>query len=188
MVRTPIPVFGIEGRYASALYSAATKQKQLDQVERDLTALQAQFKSDVKLRDFFLNPSIKRNLKASALKDVAEKVKYTASTSNLLQSMAENGRLNKVDQVINTFKLLMAAHRGDVVCEVISAKPLDSSQKSALEAALKKFLKANENIKLTARVDPSIIGGLVVSIGDKYVDLSIASKVKKYKELISAAV
>lgn len=188
MVKTPVPVFGIEGRYASALYSAATKQKQLDAVERDLVAIQTQFKSDIKLRDFFLNPSIKRNLKSDGLKDVATKLKYQSSTSNLLQALAENGRLNKVDQVINTFKLLMSAHRGDVVCEVVSAKPLDSSQKSALESALKKFLKSNENIKLTARVDPSIIGGLVVSIGDKYVDLSIASKVKKYQDLISAAV
>lgn len=51
-----------------------------------------------------------------------------------------------------------------------------------------KFLKGNETIQLTAKVDPSLIGGMVVSIGDKYVDMSVASKVKKYTELISAAV
>lgn len=188
MIKTPIPVFGIEGRYASALFSAASKQKQLDAVEKDLVALQQAYKSDPKLKEFLVNPSIKRALKADALKHVATKVNYSVSTSNLLQALAENGRLKKIDQVINMFKLVMAAHRGDVVCEVVSAKPLDSSQRSALESALKKFLKPNENIKLTAKVDPEIIGGIVVSIGDKYVDLSVASKVKKYKDLISAAV
>lgn len=51
-----------------------------------------------------------------------------------------------------------------------------------------KFLKGNETLQLTANVDPTLIGGMVVSIGDKYVDMSVASKVKKYTELISAAV
>lgn len=51
-----------------------------------------------------------------------------------------------------------------------------------------KFLKANETLQLTAKVDPSLMGGMVVSIGDKYVDMSVASKVKKYTELISTAV
>jgi F-type H+-transporting ATPase subunit O len=46
-------------------------------------------------------------------------------------------------------------------------------------------LKANETIQLTARVDPSLIGGMVVSIGDKYVDMSVATKVKRYTNLIS---
>lgn len=53
---------------------------------------------------------------------------------------------------------------------------------------LQKFLKSNETLQLTAKVDPALIGGMVVSIGDKYVDMSVASKVKKYTELISAAV
>lgn len=51
-----------------------------------------------------------------------------------------------------------------------------------------KFLKGNETLQLTAKVDPNLIGGMIVSIGDKYVDMSVASKVKKYTELISAAV
>lgn len=51
---------------------------------------------------------------------------------------------------------------------------------------LQKFIKSNETIHLTSRVDATLIGGMVVSIGDKYVDMSIASKIKKYTELISA--
>lgn len=53
---------------------------------------------------------------------------------------------------------------------------------------LQKFLKNNETLQLTAKVDPSLIGGMIVSIDDKYVDMSVASKVKKYTELISSAV
>lgn len=48
-------------------------------------------------------------------------------------------------------------------------------------------MKSNESIQLKAKVDPAIIGGLVVSIGDKYVDMSVSAKIKKYTELISAS-
>lgn len=60
--------------------------------------------------------------------------------------------------------------------------------KTELEAALKSFLKQGQKLLLTVKVDPAIIGGLVVSIGDKYVDMSIASKIKKYSDVITAAV
>ncbi|XP_059057233.1 ATP synthase subunit O, mitochondrial [Achroia grisella] len=188
LVKAPVQVFGLEGRYASALYSAASKSKTLDAVEKELSQFQQNIKSDPKLKEFIINPTLKRNLKSDALKAVATKTNLSPTTSNLLSLLAENGRLDKLESVINAFKIMMAAHRGEVTCEVITAKPLDQAQRQNLEAALKKFLKGNETLQLTATVDPSLIGGLVVSIGDKYVDMSVASKVKKYTELISATV
>lgn len=74
------------------------------------------------------------------------------------------------------------------MCEVKTAKPLDDSQRKQLESALKSFLKPNQSIQLSAKVDPSLIGGMIVSIGDKYVDMSVASKIKKYTDIISAPV
>jgi len=185
LVKPPIQVFGIEGRYATALFSAASKQKCLDAVERDLVSFQAAMKKDPKLRDIIINPTIKRSLKASALKDGSAQVKFSPASGFLLEMLAENGRLKKLDAVINAFKLIMSAHRGEIVCEVITAKPLEASQRKELESSLKKFVKSNETIQLTAKVDPDIIGGMIVSIGDKYVDMSVASKVKKYTDLIS---
>jgi F-type H+-transporting ATPase subunit O len=136
-VKPPIQIFGIEGRYATALFSAASKTKALDAVEKDLTAFQVSFKQDPKLRDFILDPTIKRSTKASALKAASGEIKYNAATGFLLETMAENGRLNKLDSVINAFKLMMSANRGEVVCEVITAKPLDNAQRKDLEAQLK---------------------------------------------------
>ncbi|XP_034829163.1 ATP synthase subunit O, mitochondrial [Maniola hyperantus] len=188
LIKPPIQVFGLEGRYASALYSAATKSKSLDAVEKELTQFQQSIKTDAKLKEFIINPTLKRSLKVDALKHLTSKTSLSATTGNLLGLMAENGRLGKLEAVINAFKIMMAAHRGEVTCEVITAKPLDPAQKQSLEAALKKFLKGNETLQLTAKVDPSLMGGMVVSIGDRYVDMSVASKVKKYTELISAAV
>lgn len=67
-------------------------------------------------------------------------------------------------------------------------QPLDDAAKQELTAALKAFTKKGENILLETKIDPAIIGGMIVVIGDKYVDMSIASKVKKYREIIETAV
>lgn len=183
-MKAPVQVFGVEGRYATALYSAATKMKTLDAVEKDMSAIQKAIKTNRNVRDNLASPIVKRRDMASALKGAATDSKMSAATSNLLELMAENGRLKKLDGVITAFNTIMAAHRGEVVCEVITAKPLDAGQLKQLQEALKKFVTAKESIQLTAKVDPTIMGGMVVSIGDKYIDMSIASKVKKYTEIL----
>ncbi|XP_078047879.1 ATP synthase subunit O, mitochondrial [Augochlora pura] len=187
MVKTPIQVFGVEGRYASALYSAATKQKTLSNVEKDLIKVQDTLKKDKKFDEFVKNPSIKRKFKAEALKAVSSKMSLSKETTNLLSLLAENGRLGNINAIINTFKLLMAASRGEIVCEVITAKALEADMKSQLETALKKFLKQGQTLSIVTKVDPSILGGMIVSVGDKYVDMSVSAKIKKYSDLISQA-
>ncbi|XP_037949210.1 ATP synthase subunit O, mitochondrial [Teleopsis dalmanni] len=186
-VKLPVQVFGLEGRYATALYTAATKLNQLEQVEKDLSAIQVTLKSDKNFRELMANPIINKNAMATALKQTAEKMRMAPATGNLLGLLADNRRLKKLDTVANAFKIIMAAHRGEVVCEVVSAKPLDAGQNKQLEGALKAFLKPNQTLKITSRVDPAIIGGLIVSIGDKYVDMSIAAKVKTYTDIISSS-
>ncbi|CAK9804585.1 ATP synthase subunit O, mitochondrial [Anthophora quadrimaculata] len=187
MVKPPIQVFGVEGRYATALYSAATKQKTLNNVEKDLLKFEGLMKQDAKLSEFVKNPSIKRKHKAEALKTIAAKINLNKETTNLLTLLAENGRLTSVNNIITTFKVIMNASRGEIPCEVVTAKPLDADMKSKVEGALKKFLDKGQSIVLTTKTDPSIIGGMIVSVGDKYVDLSVASKIKKYTEIISSS-
>ncbi|XP_046741558.1 ATP synthase subunit O, mitochondrial [Diprion similis] len=188
MVKPPVQVFGLDGRYATALFSAASKQKSLDAVEKDLLKFQGLLKTDVRLAEFVKDPTIKRSVKVNALKAVGTKASLNEATTNLLSLLAENGRLKNINGVVNAFKIIMAANRGEVVCEVITAKPLDAETKSKLESTLKGFLKPGQTILLTTKLDPSILGGMVVSIGDKYVDMSVASKVKKYSDIIKAAV
>ncbi|CAB0028755.1 unnamed protein product [Trichogramma brassicae] len=181
-----LQVFGLEGRYAMALFSAASKQKSLDVVEKDLVKFQGLLKTDKKLAEFIKDPTIQRKTKVEAFKKVGGS--FNPATANLLCLLAENGRLANINTIINHFKLIMSAQRGEVVCEVITAKPLDADNKAKLEAAMKASLKKGQNIQLTTKVDPSIIGGMIISIGDKYVDMSVASKIKKYTEIINAAV
>ncbi|KAK7602874.1 hypothetical protein V9T40_006848 [Parthenolecanium corni] len=186
LVKLPIQVFGLEGRYAAALYSAATKQKQLDIVDKELDQLQNACSSDKKFREFLLNPILSKSVKEAAVKSIATKLSLSSSSANLLSLLAENGRLKNLSAIINVFKVIMTAHRGDLNVEVTVAQALDASTKQELEATLKKFAKKNENVFIRYKVDPAIIGGMVVSLGDKYVDMSTASKVKKYSEILKS--
>ncbi|RZC38286.1 OSCP domain containing protein [Asbolus verrucosus] len=184
-MKPPVPVFGVNGSYATALYSAASNQNALEAVEKDLSKLQSALKEDAKFQDFVRNPIIKRHQKAKVMKNVSSKMSLHPHTANLLQLLAENGRLRNLNGIINTFKRIMVAYRGEVACEVITARELDPVQKQKLEEVLKKFVNANESINLSLKVDPSIMGGIMVSIGDRFVDMSVATKMRKYTKLIS---
>merc|ERR1712113_1183462 len=142
---------------------------------------------DKPLAEFLYDPTIKKSLKASGLTSACQKLKMSPLTTNLIAALAENGRHSLVDSVISSYGTIMAAQRGEVVCEVVTAKALDPPMVKEVEATIALFLKKGEKSKTSYKVDPSIIGGMVVSIGDKYADMSIASKMKKYTELIKAA-
>jgi len=188
LVSPPVHVFGIEGRYAHALYSAASKEKKLDVVEKDIKDVQTLLKKDVKLAEFMANPVVKRNEKRDVLVAAFKKKNYSNVTVNLFASLADNGRLNKLNAVFGAFSKIMTAHRGEVLCTVTTAKPLDQAYLTELRTALEAFIKKGEILQLETKVDPSLIGGMVVNIGDKYVDMSTATKIKTYTNLIKQAV
>lgn len=187
LVTAPVNVFGVDGRYAHALYSAAVKEKKLEVVEKELKAIKDLFGKEPKLAEFVANPSIQRTAKRDAITKIFEKQNFSSLTLNTFAALAENGRLNKVSSVLGAFAKIMSAHRGEVMCSVTTAKPLDEASIKELKAALQAFMKKGETLQLETSVDPALIGGMVVTIGDKYVDMSMATKIKTFTNLISQA-
>ena len=92
VVKTPIPVYGIEGRYAAALFSAANKKGALEAVEKDLGLISTTMKTDPRLGEFLLDPSVKKALKMDGLNGVCKKLKVNELSKNLLLTVAENNR------------------------------------------------------------------------------------------------
>uniref|UniRef100_A0A8C6LV82 ATP synthase peripheral stalk subunit OSCP, mitochondrial n=1 Tax=Nothobranchius furzeri TaxID=105023 RepID=A0A8C6LV82_NOTFU len=179
----PIQVYGVEGRYATALFSAASKQSKLDQVEQELGKVSTMIK-DPKMSSILMNPHVKRSIKQKAFSDALTKAKVSPITVNLINVLADNGRLTLTSDVINAFGRMMSAHRGEVICSVTTAKTLDEANLTELKLALKDFLQKGETIKLETKTDPSILGGMIVSIGDKYVDMSTKTKIQKLTKVI----
>lgn len=135
-VKPPIQLFGLEGRYATALYTGATKLNQLDSVEKEVIQIQSAIKQNPKLREVIISPIINRKLLETTLKEIGKAASLSSATTNLLVLLAENGRLKKIDGVVNAFKQLMAAHRGEVVCEVKTARALSDAQRKELNSVL----------------------------------------------------
>uniref|UniRef100_A0A8C8RXU1 ATP synthase peripheral stalk subunit OSCP, mitochondrial n=1 Tax=Pelusios castaneus TaxID=367368 RepID=A0A8C8RXU1_9SAUR len=187
LVKPPIQVYGLEGRYATALYSAASKQKKLDQVEKELSRVTMLLK-DPKLSSIVRNPHIKSAVKQKSVNDALVKEKLSPITINFMKLLAENGRLSQTPAVISAFEKLMSAFRGEVLCSVTTANPLDQASLTELKAALNGFLAKGEALKLETKIDPSILGGMIVSIGDKYVDMSTKSKIQKLSKVMRDAV
>ncbi|KAK5864921.1 hypothetical protein PBY51_016125 [Eleginops maclovinus] len=183
LIKAPITVYGVEGRYATALFSAASKQNILDQVEQELGKVSSLIK-DPKVSSIVMNPHVKRSFKQKTFQDGLAKSKVSPITFNLINVLADNGRLTLTGDVITAYGKMMSAHRGEVLCTVTTAQPLDAASLTDLKAALKGFLQKGESIKLETKLDSTILGGMIVSIGDKYVDMSTKTKIVKLTKLI----
>jgi len=187
LAKMPIQIYGLDGRYASALYSAAVKKSNLEGTEQEIKAVKALFNENKKFHDFVLDPTIKRRDKKAALQEILKKLGCTEVAQNFFATVADNGRLGKVESIFKAFEKLMSAHRGEVACEIITATPIDEATLKEVTAALQGFIKSNQKLQISTKIDPSLLGGMVVSIGDKYVDMSVATKIKQFTKIIEEA-
>ncbi|XP_053421680.1 ATP synthase subunit O, mitochondrial [Nycticebus coucang] len=178
LVRPPVQIYGVEGRYATALYSAASKQNKLEQVEKELLRV-SQLLKEPKMAASILNPYVKRSIKVKSLNDITAKERFSPLTSNLMYLLAENGRLSNTQGVISAFSTMMSVHRGEVPCTVTTASPLEEATLTELKTVLKSFLGQGQILKLEVKTDPAIMGGMIVRIGEKYVDMSSKTKIQK---------
>nr|XP_020474921.1 ATP synthase subunit O, mitochondrial [Monopterus albus] len=183
LIKHPIQLYGVEGRYATALFSAASKQNKLDQVEQELRKVSTLIK-DPKISSIVMNPHVKRSIKQKTFSDALTKAKVSPITVNLMNVLADNGRLTRTGDVISAFGKMMSAHRGEVLCSVTTAQPLNEANLADLKVALNGFLQKGETLKLETKSDPSVLGGMIVSIGDKYVDMSTKTKIQKLTKVI----
>ncbi|KAG0221573.1 hypothetical protein BGW41_006680, partial [Actinomortierella wolfii] len=185
-VKIPAVLHGIEGRYATALYSAAAKKQALETVESDLKQVKAVVEKDAKLRAFLENPTINRNEKKDGVKKMLGAGKYSDLTKNFFDTLAENGRLYDTVKIINSYDTLMSAHRGEVQVTITSAKELDAKDINKIKGFLSKssYVSPKQTLVVSNKVNPSILGGLVVEFGDKTIDLSVSSKVNKLNQLL----
>ena len=150
-----------------------------------LISLKAAWTESADLRRLARSPVISADDQGKGLVAVATKAKFEKTTANFLGLLAQNGRAKDLPAVIAGFEARYAKHAGIVAAEVVSAQPLDAKQLAAIKTALNKSLgKAPE---LTARVDPSILGGLKVKVGSKLFDASLKTKLDQMKFALKRA-
>jgi F-type H+-transporting ATPase subunit delta len=111
---------------------------------------------------------------------VLDKAEIGGLAANLLKLVAANRRLFAVRDIMKAFRALVAHHKGEVTAEVTVAETLDPRHREAITAALKS-VTGGKDVDLTVKVDPAIIGGLVVKLGSRMVDTSLRTKLNAIK-------
>lgn len=173
----------VTSRYALALIELAQESNKIQQVEKDLADLVAMLKSSSDLKKFIHSPTLSRARQAAAIESVAEKAKFDPLTRNFLGVLVNNRRLNAVEPIVEAVKAELSRRRGEVAVEVQTAQDMTASQFEALSRAIAKSL--GREVRIKARVEPSILGGLIVTVGSKMIDDSVARKLERLKAAMS---
>ncbi|NYI22054.1 F-type H+-transporting ATPase subunit delta [Sphingobium francense] len=164
----------LSGRYAVALFDLARDGKTLDTVAASLAALKAALAESADFKGLVNSPVLSRDTAGKTIAAVASAMGLDPLTTNFLGVLAQNRRLSQLPAIIRAYETLLSNHKGEVRAEVTSAHPLDAGQVSALQQGLR--ARVGRDVALDARVDPAILGGLVVKIGSQMIDSSIRTR------------
>lgn len=170
---------GVAGRYASALLETAREDKQLEAVERDINAIGDMISESEDMRRLVRSPVFSADDQTRAIEAVLIKAGAAPLSMNFFKLLVRNRRLFAAPEIIRAFKALAAAARGEVQAEVASAVALNDAQLDELKNTLK--ASVGKDVTLETKVDPSLLGGLVVRIGSRMIDSSLKTKIATLK-------
>jgi F-type H+-transporting ATPase subunit delta len=169
---------GVAGRYASALFELADNAKSLDQVAQDLTDFRKMANESPELARLLASPVIGRDAQGKALLAVLDAAGIKGLTRSFVGTVAANGRARELVAMASAFLAELASRRGETTASVTSAVPLSPQQLEQLANALRSVLGTSK-VSVDARVEPEILGGLVVKVGSRLFDSSIRSKLQR---------
>ena len=169
----------IAERYASALYELADSAKALDQIAADLRSMKVMMAASADLVRLIRSPVLGRADQSNAVTALAEKAGFHDLTRRFLGTVAANRRLFTLTAVIEGFLAELARRRGEATADVTSAVSLTPAQTAALEEALRSVVGSKVTVDL--KVDRSLIGGLVVRVGSRMIDTSLATKLRRLR-------
>ncbi len=175
----------VSDRYASALYDLAAEKKLVDPVLEDLSNLKNILKDNKELSLVVKSPLITSIDKLNIFESLLKKINANELTSTFLKVIEKNKRFSNLASIITQFMNINSQKRGDVLADITSADELNDDQKNNITNQLKSIL--GDKLSLSFDVDKSIMGGLIVKVGSKMIDTSLANKINKLKIAMKGA-
>lgn len=163
------------GRYAQALFDLAKESKTTDKVAADLSTFQGLVDESGDLRRFLKSPTFSAEEQVKALGALLQKAGIAGTAANFLKLVAAKRRLFAVADMIRGYNKLSDAEKGVARAEVTVAEPLKDAHVLALKDALAS-VAGSSDVNVQVKVDPSIIGGMIVKLGSRMVDSSLKTK------------
>ncbi|HMS54078.1 MAG TPA: ATP synthase F1 subunit delta [Fimbriimonadaceae bacterium] len=168
-------------RYARALFNAAESGGVIDAVESDLTAIANLFENDQQFKDFLYSPQVGRDEKLS-IADTLFSDRVTALTMQVLRLLINKAREAEIPGVLNEYVRLRRERGAVLYAEVVSAEALSDSQVQALTKKLEQ--QSGRKVEAVFRVDPSLIGGIRVAVGNYVLDGSIRGSFNRLRDTL----
>ena len=165
---------GLAGRYATAIFELAQDEHAIDAVERDFAALRDMIHESPDLARLVRSPVFTDEEQKKSLDAVLRRMEAAPLTVRFVLLLAAKRRLFVLTDIIAVFNAMAAKERGEVQAEVTSARALKDSEIEELKRILKS--KLGRDARLEAKVDPSLLGGLVVKVGSRMIDSSLRTK------------
>ena len=169
---------GLSARYAKALYELAEEKKILQKIVDDFIRLKSLLKESDSLSNVIKSPAISKSDKQNSILKILNKAKAQNLTTKFFGTLANNGRLLLINEVMDGFLSEVSRINGEVKAEVTSSFTLDQDQQKMVIAAISEATGIKKII-LSTSVDESLIGGLIVKIGSKMIDNSLKTKLNR---------
>lgn len=173
-------ISGMAGRYAGALFELALEDKAVDAVKADLERFDALVAGSADLTRLVRSPVFGVDEQMKALTAILARAGIKGLAASFLQAVTANRRLFALRDIIRGYRALVARHKGEVSAQITVAEKLSDTNLDALKGALKS-VTGGKDIDLDIKIEPAIIGGLVVKIGSRMVDSSLRTKLNAIK-------
>ena len=165
---------GMAGRYATALFELALEANSIDAVLADLQKFETLLVESADLTRLVRSPVFAADLQLKAVTAVIERAGFSSLAARFLKVLTQNRRLFAVRAVIRAYGALVARHKGEVTAQVTVAEPLTKAHQNEIRNTLNAV--TGKDVRIDVKVDPTIIGGLIVKLGSRMVDSSLRTK------------
>lgn len=168
-------------RYAKSLLDLALEKENLDSVERDMNFLSQSLEANPELGRLLASPIIVGSKKIEVIKSVFGQ--FEKVTMSFFELVTKNGREAILPEIARTFNQEVKAHKGIVPVELVTAVALDDATRKTILAKVDDYVKGTLEVKET--IDPALIGGFIVKMGDKQIDASVSSQLNNLKQRLT---
>ena len=173
------------GRYATALFDLARETNAIDAVKADLERFDALVAESADLARLVRSPVFSAAEQLQALSAVLDRAEIGGLAAQFLKLVTANRRLFAARDMVRGYRELVALHKGEATAEITVAERLKDDHVAALKSALKAV--SGKDVDLNIKIDPAIIGGLVVKLGSRMVDTSLRTKLNAIRHAMKEA-
>ena len=172
----------IARRYARAFFDVAGQENRLEDCHLELGVFATVLTENRNLKELLLNPVFEKADKKSIVNKVLEKLNISLTTANFLRLLVEKGRIGSMAEIEKNYRRLMDNALGIARVQVKTAFPLTTELSTSLKQCLESL--TGNKVEMQIDDDPSLIGGIVVRIGDKLYDGSIRMQLNNMMKLL----